>query len=175
MSARERLALDLTVFAIVVAAANPVVTGITLHEWFGLVLIVPALIHLIVNWEWVARAVSAFFVRIRSVARINLVVDGAIFLSVVGVTLSGFMVIPGLASAWGLQAATLWHPVHLLTSNLTVAFTLLHFALHWKWVASVVRRMFASPSTRPTGIPARASVPSAGARAAIAPASCDRP
>lgn len=39
MSARERLALDLSVLAIVVAAANPVLTGITLHEWLGVMLI----------------------------------------------------------------------------------------------------------------------------------------
>ncbi|MDR3686542.1 MAG: DUF4405 domain-containing protein [Coriobacteriia bacterium] len=173
MSARERLALDLTVFAIVVAAANPVFTGITLHEWLGVVLIVPALVHLIVNWEWVTRAVSAFFGRIRTAARINLVVDAALFLSVIGVTLSGFMVIPGLASALGLQAATLWHPVHLITSNLTVAFTLLHFALHWKWVTSVVRRMIAVPST-PAHVPARAPLGATAPRPVTAPTSFDR-
>ena len=173
MTARERLALDLTVFAIVVAAANPVLTGIGLHEWLGMVLIVPALVHLIVNWEWVARAVSAFFGRIRTVARVNLIVDVGLFLSVIGVTLSGFMVIPGLASALGLQAATLWHPVHLITSDLTVGFTLLHFALHWKWVASVVRRILASPST-PARVPAPAHGPVAAPRPTTASASFDR-
>ena len=173
MSARERLALDLTVFAIVVAAANPILTGITLHEWLGVVLIVPALVHLIVNWEWVARAVSAFFGRIRSVARVNLVVDGALFLSVIGVTLSGFMVIPGFASALGVQAATLWHPVHLITSNLTVAFTLLHFALHWQWVTGVVRRVISVPSA-PSRVPVRTQVPASKARPATVPASFDR-
>jgi len=173
MSARERLALDLTVFAIVVSAANPVLTGITLHEWLGVVLIVPALVHLIANWEWVARAVSAFFGRIRTVARINLVVDAALFVSVIGVTLSGFMVIPGLASALGLQAATLWHPVHLITSNLTVALTLLHFALHWQWVTGVARRMVSAPSVA-SRIPVPAHVPAATSRPATAPASFDR-
>ena len=138
-----------------------------------MVLIVPALVHLIVNWEWGGRAVSAFFGRIRKVARVNLVVDAALFLSVIGVTLSGFMVIPGLASALGLQAATLWHPVHLITSNLTVAFTLLHFALHWQWVAGVVRRMMTAPST-PSHIPTRTHVPASTARPATAPTSFDR-
>ena len=171
MSARERLALDLTVFAIVVAAANPVLTGITLHEWLGVVLIVPALVHLIVNWEWVASAVLAFLGRIRTVARVNLVVDAGLFLSIIGVTLSGFMVIPGLASALGLQAATLWHPVHLVASNLVVAFTLLHFALHWQWVTGVVRRMIAAPSA-PSRIPAH--MPASVSQPATAPTSFHR-
>ena len=159
MSARERLALDLTVLAIVVAAANPALTGITLHEWLGMVLVVPALTHLIVNWEWVVRAASGFFGRIRTVARVNLVVDAALFVSVVGVTVSGFLVIPGLATSLGIQASSLWHAVHLLSSNLTVAFTVAHFALHAKWMAKVAGRVITPHQAAPGQASRRRAAP----------------
>ena len=174
MSARERLVLDLTVLAIVVAAANPALTGISLHEWLGVVFVVPALVHLVLNWEWVARAVAGFVGKIRTVARVNLVIDAALFISVVGVTLSGFMVIPGLANSLGLQASSLWHAVHLLTSDTTVAFALLHFALHWKWVSSVARRIVAPPSTPPVRAPATARPTATTGRHAPIPAAFDR-
>jgi len=174
MSAHERLALDLTVFAIVVAAANPAITGITLHEWLGIVLVVPALVHLVVNWEWVTRATAAFIGRIRTVAKVNLIVDAGLFVAVVGVTLSGFLVIPGLAASLGLQASTSWHVVHLVSSDLTVAFTLTHFALHWKWVATVVRRMIAPPSMPPVRVPTAVRAASVTPSAATSPTTLDR-
>jgi len=168
MSARERLALDLAIFALVIAAANPAITGLPLHEWLGIVLVVPALVHLILNWDWVLRAIGGFLGRIRTVARVNLVIDMGLFVSLVAVTLSGFLVIPGLASALGLEISPVWHLVHLVSSNLTVAFALAHFALHGKWMWSVLRRLLTPPSTRGVPAPAVRRVSSGDARSAAA-------
>ena len=140
MSARERLALDLVILAAVVAAANPILTGIRLHEWIGLVLTLPAVVHLVVNWDWVVRTVAGLLGKAKATTRLNLLVDSGLFVSLVGVTLSGFLVIPGLAASLGVQATASWHAAHLLTSDLTVAFTLAHLALHASWISDVVRR-----------------------------------
>lgn len=169
MSARERLALDAITFVLVIAAANPAVTGISLHEWLGAVLVVPALIHLVVNWDWVAHAVTRFFGRIRTVSRINLVVDAGLFVSLVAVTVSGILVVPGLAASLGLDATPHWHVVHLTTSNLTIGFTLAHLVLHAKWVGGVVRRLVA-PSA---GLQPHVSAPVA--RASAQPATVSEP
>jgi len=146
MSARERLALDAVALVAVVMAANPALTGIALHEWIGFALTVPLLIHAVVNWEWVVHTVTRLFGKLRATSRVNLVVDIGLFASIVGVTLSGILVVPGLAASLGLQASGAWHLVHLTTSNLTIAFTLLHLALHARWIGSVVGRMVAAPS-----------------------------
>ena len=169
MSARERLVLDVTVLVAVLAAANPAITGIALHEWVGIVLTVPALVHLVVNWDWVVRTVVGFLGKIRAASRVNLAVDAALFIAVVGVTLSGFLVIPGLAASLGLQASPFWHAVHLATSDLTVALMVGHVVLHARWIAQVMRRWSASnsapsmlgapmgrPATPFAGTPARA-------------------
>lgn len=151
MSARERLALDLVILVAVVAAANPILTGIRLHEWLGLVLTLPALVHLVVNWDWVTRTVAGLLGKAKATTRLNLLVDAGLFVSLVGVTLSGFLVIPGLAASLGVQASSSWHAAHLLTSDLTVAFSLAHVALHARWIADVVRRM-AKRATSPAGL-----------------------
>jgi hypothetical protein len=68
----------------------------------------------------------------------------------------------------------LWHATHLLTSNLTVVFTLLHFALHWQWMAGVARRMISPPSPIAARIPAPARASSPAAPHAPAAATLDR-
>ena len=168
MSARERLALDLAIFVLVMAAANPAITGLTLHEWLGIVLVVPALIHLVLNWDWVLRAIGGFLVRIRSVARVNLVVDAGLFVSLVAVTLSGFLVIPGLASTLGLETSPSWHLVHLVSANLTVALVLFHFALHGKWMWGVLRRLLTPPSAARIPAPGARGISSADSRPSAA-------
>ena len=150
MTTQERLALDATIFGIVILAANPAITGLGVHVWLGLVLIVPALTHLVVNWEWVLHTIARLFAKLRAASRLNLVVDAALFGSLVAVTLSGFLVIPGLASAFGLTVTGYWHVVHLATSDLTVGLTLLHTALHWRWLANALRRSLSPRSPRTT-------------------------
>jgi len=163
MTPRERLVLDLTIFAVVMAAANPALTGLSFHEWLGFVLVLPALVHLVVNWDWVLRVCATFFGRARNASRLNLAIDAGLFGALVAVTLSGVLVIPGLSASLGLSASGEWHAVHLAASNLTIAFTLAHFAMHWRWIVDVTRR-WATPSARvPT---ARRSVPESGVASA---------
>ena len=169
MTPRERLLLDLTIFAVVVAAANPAVTGISLHEWLGFVLVVPTLAHLLVNWEWVLRTVVMFLGKLRTASRANLFVDAGLFGSLVAVTLSGVLVIPGLATSTGLDVSSAWHGVHLLASNLAIGFTLAHFALHWRWVASVAGRWLFPAAPAP--VARRATAPAATAAAQPTPSS----
>lgn len=161
MTARERLALDVTVFALVLLAANPAITGMGLHEWLGFSLIVPAFLHLVLNWDWVVSAVTGFFNTMRTKARIDLIVDAALFAALTAVSVSGVLVIPGLAASLGIDASGDWHAIHLIASNLTVAFSILHFALHWEWVVRVTKRLFApsTPATTPSATYATASAP----------------
>jgi hypothetical protein len=166
MSARTRLLLDLGVLAAIAVAANPLVTGLSLHEWVSAMLVVPALVHLIVNWDWVVRTIRGLLGEGRVMARINLALDVGFFGSLVGVTVSGLLVVPGLAASLGLLASPYWHAVHLLTSQLTIAFTVAHLLMHAPWIAETIRRML--PAPRP--IPHRAAVVHyTPARAASAP------
>ena len=143
MSAQDRLGLDLIGLVIVVAAANPAISGVVLHEWIGTLLIGPLVIHLVLNWGWVAKTTGAFLGKLRATSRFNLVVDALLFVSVIAVSLSGALVIPGFAASLGLQASPVWHAVHLATSDSTIALLGIHFALHSRWMLNTARRMLA--------------------------------
>jgi hypothetical protein len=65
----------------------------------------------------------------------------------------------------GLSASGEWHAVHLAASDLIVAFSLAHFALHWRWVTNVARRWVA-PTSPPALAPRYSPAGSAGAATA---------
>ena len=99
MTARSRLLLDGGLFAALLAVNNPAWTGISAHEWLGIALVTPLLVHLIINWDWTVRTVTNFVDKARNASRVNLVVDTLLFLATVAVMLSGLVVsttLPGL-------------------------------------------------------------------------------
>lgn len=145
MQAQDRLGLDLAAMILLVVQTNPGITGIAAHEWIGIALVVPLAVHTILNWGWVMTAVDRFMGRIRPTMRSNLIIDSGLFLSMMTVGVSGVLLIPGLASAIGIPVSPLWHAVHLVSSNLTIAFFLAHLSMHARWMLNVVRRMFQPP------------------------------
>jgi hypothetical protein len=147
MTARSRLWLDLALFGALLVAYNPSWTGLALHEWLCAAAIAPLLFHLVINWDQTMAIARRFAEHLRHTPRLNLVVDSALFVSAVGVTLSGFMVSRAIAGAIGLEFApsALWISVHSYTADATIALLVVHFALHWKWITGVARRM-ARPS-----------------------------
>ena len=148
MSARSRLWLDLGLFGALLVAYNPSWTGLAVHEWLCAAAIAPLLLHLIINWERTMAIARRFAVLLRHTPRLNLVIDSALFVAAVGVTLSGFMVSRAIAGALGFAVApsALWISVHSFTADATIALLVVHFALHWKWITGAARRM-ARPST----------------------------
>lgn len=148
MAVRDRLALDFAVFLAIIAADNPATTGITVHEWIGIALIVPTLLHLVLNWDWVKR--STFFLnnKVRVGSVVDLVIDAALFCSMVGVSLSGLLVMPGFASALGVHVSTAWYAIHHATADLTITFSIAHLLLHAPRIAKTTRRML--PGLLPT-------------------------
>lgn len=148
MSLRSRLWLDLGLFGALLVAYNPSWTGLAVHEWLCAAAIAPLLFHLVINWERTMAIARRFAEHLRHMPRVNLVVDSALFVSAVGVTLSGFMVSRAIAGALGLVVtpSALWTSVHSFTADATIALLVVHFALHWKWITGVARRM-ARPST----------------------------
>lgn len=145
MNRHRRLALDAALFLGFLLAANPQLTGLTLHEWLGLAVAAPAIFHLIINWDWVRGIIRSAIVKLRATSRVNFVIDLALFVSAVAVTLSGVLVLPGVAEF--ANASTIWYRIHSLSSDATVALLLAHLAMHGRWVARTVAvRLEAGPA-----------------------------
>ena len=149
MSPRSRLLLDLGMFGVLLAAFYPNRTGLVVHEWISVAVIVPLLFHLIINWDWTVRVIERFADRLLHASRLNLLVDVALFVSAVAVMLSGLMVSQVVAAWFGVAIAPspIWVAVHSVSADAVVATLLLHLALHWRWVFNVARRL---PTPSPT-------------------------
>jgi hypothetical protein len=162
MSARSRLFLDVLLLAVFVAAYEPGRTGIPLHRWLCLALAIPALAHLVINWDWLLRVASSLAGRLRKVTRLNFAIDTGLFLSTVTVMVSGFMVSQVIGAVFGWTATTdpSWYRVHAYSADPTIVFMLVHLALHWRWVVRVVRTRVLSGTTRPVlrGEPVRVRI-----------------
>lgn len=135
MTASKRLPIDMFMFGAFLVAYKPFSTGLSLHEWLAVVLVVPVLVHMVINWDWAVRVSTKFSSHLRRTTRVNLVVDIVLFVFTVAVMLSGFMVSRVFAAAVGFSANPdpIWRTVHRWTADVVIALALVHFALHWKW------------------------------------------
>jgi hypothetical protein len=143
MSPRSRLLLDLGMFGVLLAAFYPDRTGLVVHEWISVAVIVPLLFHLIINWDWTVHVIERFAERLLHASRLNLLVDVALFVSAVAVMLSGLMVSQVVAAWFGVAIAPspIWVAVHSVSADVVIAALLVHLALHWRWVFNVARRL----------------------------------
>lgn len=141
MSVRSRLLIDVALFVALLVANNPAWTGIAVHEWLSIAIVVPLGLHLVINWEWTVRVAQRLFDRMLHMSAVNLIVDAALFVSSVAVMLSGLMVSRAIAGALGLAAtpSVLWSAVHSVSASATVGLLLVHFALHWRWIARATK------------------------------------
>jgi hypothetical protein len=53
------LTLDATMLALFTTLISWRLTGVTLHEWFGITLTLLIVVHLLVHWGWVEGRVAA--------------------------------------------------------------------------------------------------------------------
>ena len=157
MSARARLALDLLILIAFVAAMNPAWTGMPVHEWIGILIALPALLHLIVNADLVVRTATSLLEKGRASAKVNLAIDVLLFIAVVGVCASGALVTRGVADALGLPVTGAWHAVHLWTADLTILLSIAHFALHVGWIGDALGKQLSASKSVVSGKAAESS------------------
>lgn len=140
MSAKSRLLLDVGLLGVLIVAYVPSATGVSVHEWLSLAVMVPTLVHLVVNWDWVLRVVGRARSRLAATSFANLIVDAGLFLATVTVMVSGLAISTVVSRTLGTPttATQLWDSVHLLSADATIALMLVHFALHWKWFLAAV-------------------------------------
>lgn len=141
------LIIDLILFLAFLAANNPNLTGIPVHEWLSLGLALLVLLHLTLHWNWLVSTLSRFFKLKSNLNRLNFVVDGLFFLSMICVTLSGLMisrtVLPLLG--WSISPAFGWRNLHRLSANASLILLAIHFGLHWDWIAGTINRRILAP------------------------------
>lgn len=133
-----------------------------LHTWFGLLMVVIAAIHLILHWDWVAKMTQKMLILIRGKAcgltaygQFNMWLDFVLAFSFMLTAVSGVVLlaitgipVPEIASGI-LLSQTAWDMIHTWAGIVMVITTIVHLAIHWRWVVNVSRKiLFRSGSMR---------------------------
>ncbi len=126
-----------------------------LHIWTGLAMIVVALVHLVIHWKWVVSTsrrlwheVTGQSVGLNRVVHINILVNTLLALGFILSAISGIYFFIVGSSHGGANpdplfifARTTWDLIHTWSSVVMMAAALVHFLIHWQWVAKVTRRV----------------------------------
>jgi len=150
MSTKANLTLDITIFTAFLAIANPALTGMAIHEWLALAFAAAIVTHLLFHWNWLVTVTKQFFKKLFHQSRLNYVVDALFFVSMTAAMLSGLLISKTIMSTLGIQlnASHGWESIHRLAADTSLIMLGLHFALHFKWVMTNLKRYLVSPVAR---------------------------
>ena len=150
MSAKTNLTLDITIFTTFLAVVNPSLTGMTVHEWLALGFAAAIVTHLLFHWNWLVTVTEQFFKKLFHQSRLNYIVDATFFVAMTTSFFSGLLISRSVMSTLGIQlnAGHGWESIHRLASDASLITLGLHFALHFKWVVTNLKRYLVFPVFR---------------------------
>ena len=149
---KKKLWLDIAMFVFVALVSAPQATGIALHEWLSLILVVPVLFHLLLNWKWIVNVTRRIFQKIPGQTRFNLILNLLLFIVIVLVSFSGIIISEAVLPALGITVSinSYWTGIHDLTGNLFMVLMGIHLAMHWRWLLNAFKRyIWSSPKQKP--------------------------
>lgn len=133
-----------------------------LHTWGGVLMIAAVVVHFVYHWPWVVGMGRRIFIRMWSKgsrvskgAVINVTIDAVMAGAFLITALSGiyFLFAPtggysgGANPGWDpgfLFSRTTWDLIHTWAGVLMITAAVIHFIIHWRWVAKVTIRFFGS-------------------------------
>lgn len=133
--------LDLLLLGAVLLAYSPRATGLAWHEWIGIALIVPTLLHLLLSWSWISAGARAFQ-RARPRSRVNFILNLLLFILFVLEITSGMMISQVALHSFGIQTVDdrAWRALHNLGLNWMLLLLGLHLAMNWHPLLLGLRR-----------------------------------
>ncbi|ATC83289.1 MULTISPECIES: DUF4405 domain-containing protein [Pseudoalteromonas] len=140
-----RYVMDTLLLISFMLVSAPQATGIPLHEWFSLFFIIPFVIHLLLHWGWVTRSFGRLFANITARERFNIVWDYLLYLMMLLVFVSGFLVSVALLPALNisLNIQDFWSKIHHDSATFIMPMLGVHLALNFSWIVKLTKRMFA--------------------------------
>ena len=138
MGYRKKLVVDVFALVAYIAASMPFVTGIGLHEWLGLGLIVVLLAHCTSGVGWMLSAV-------RNPAgdkMLHFALAMLLLLALAATAVSGLMISGAVLPVFGYVAPGFyfWNPLHALAAKVLMALLIVHLVLHARLVHGVVAK-----------------------------------
>lgn len=137
-----KLYLDLILFVSFILANIPQATGLLFHEWIGLLFVMPLMVHILLDWQWIVNITKRLFKKLPGEVRFNHFWDLIIFVMMVLVILTGTVVSESALPSLGIHITIdpFLQTMHDLTANLLMLFIGVHLAMHWSWIVNAFKR-----------------------------------
>lgn len=139
--------IDITLFTSFLITFYLDLTGLTLHQWIGMVCIALAAIHLFLHRDWVRSVVKRFFQKKAGKTHFYLGLDSLIMVGFGLIGLTGMVM-----STWlnlPLQNYDAWRQTHIVVSLTTLVLVLAKLAFHLRWFKSMFRKLLSSSKVVP--------------------------
>ncbi|MCA9935528.1 MAG: DUF4405 domain-containing protein [Anaerolineales bacterium] len=139
--------IDFIIFVAFLAAMDPHMTGIAIHEWLSIAFGAAIITHLLLHWRWLAATTRRIFSKVARQARVNYILNTLFFIDMTLVIFTGIMISEEALPLLGirLEPGFIWRTLHSLSSDAALFLLGLHVALHWKWIVSTTKRYVLKP------------------------------
>jgi hypothetical protein len=158
--------VDIVLTLSFLALMSVTLTGLLLHEWWGTLLILLVIVHLLAQWDWATSLTRGFFARIAPRVRLNYLVNWLLFIAAVLVFVSGLLisqnVLPALHVPTAGRTSSLygfWHQLHTLAASLVLLLAAIHLGLNWRWVMNAFKQTFGRRGQSASSGPRRSPPP----------------
>lgn len=123
------------------ALMEPKATGLSVHEWGGLLICLLFLVHNIVNWKWMTCVTGRFFKKLPAKNRVNYLLDILLLAGFAAIVVSGMAIAETIDFSWLplTGARFFWRNLHIAASLWTLILVGIHVGLHWQWVTCQVK------------------------------------
>ena len=144
-----RLVIDVILTISFIALMSTTLTGQFLHEWWGTLLILIVVVHLLAQWDWATSLTRGFLSRLAPRVRVNYLLNWLLFVAAVLVLASGLLisqsVLPTLHLVAGGRNSSIygfWHQMHTLSASVVLVLAAVHLGLNWRWVVNANQQIF---------------------------------
>jgi hypothetical protein len=145
------LIVDSAIFIAFLVAMAPRFSGMMIHEWLGFAFGAAIVTHLLLHWQWLVEVTKRFFGKAQWSARINYILNALLFVDITTIIFSGLMISESALPVLGitLPRSGNWRMLHTLSADLFLVLVGLHIALHWQWIAGMVKRLLSASRRAP--------------------------
>jgi hypothetical protein len=122
-----------------------------LHTWTSVIIMALAALHIPIHWSWITKMTSSGVravlgkIKLNKFSRFNLFINILIGLSGLVCGLSGLyflfesVLVPAGGAGW-IFTHFAWDMIHTWSGVVVTAASILHFAIHWRWVVKVLSK-----------------------------------
>ncbi len=150
---KVKLLTDVLLLVSALLLASTRLTGLVVHEWLGLLVILPLLVHLLLNWVWLRTAFLGLLRRMSGEMRANVLINATFFTTMTGTIVSGVLISEVVLPTIGLprlhDPTLRW--LHSFSADVMLVVLGLHLGMKWRWLQRLASNLLRSPQRRPAG------------------------